>query len=161
MDLASSSRYRVDGNSMSPTLTSGQYVLASSPDLPWNQPSRGRIVVLRHPSQTHRIYIKRVVGLPNESISLRNGVVFIGDLMLHEAYLGNSLNLNWTTDREWWMGPDEYFVMGDNRNDSEDSRIFGPISRDLILGSVWFRYWPLRAWGKVQGGNGQISSLKV
>ena len=161
MNLLSSSRYRVDGNSMSPTLTSGQYVLASSLDLPWNQPSRGRIVVLRHPAQNHRIYIKRIVGMPDESISLRNGVVYIGDLPLHETYLTSFHNLHRTTDREWWMGPHEYFVMGDNRSDSEDSRIFGPVSRDLIVGSVWFRYWPLRAWGKVPGGSGQIPSPNV
>jgi signal peptidase I len=115
--------------------------------------------VLRHPAQNHRIYIKRIVGLPDESISLRNGVVCIGDLPLHETYLTSFHNLHRTTDREWWMGPHEYFVMGDNRSDSEDSRIFGPVSRDLIVGSVWFRYWPLRAWGKVPGGSGQYPRL--
>ena len=153
MDLLSSSRYRVDGNSMSPTLTSGEYVLASSLDLPWNQPSRGRIVVLRHPVQTHRIYIKRIIGLPDEGISVKNGVVYIDDLPLHETYLTSSRKLHRHQDREWWTGPDEYFVMGDNRNDSEDSRVFGPVRRDLIVGSVWFRYWPLQAWGKVDDGN--------
>jgi signal peptidase I len=149
----SSSRYRVDGNSMSPTLASGEYVLASSLDLPWNQPSRGRIVVLRHPAQNHRIYIKRIIGLPDEGISVKNGVVYIDDLPLHEAYLTSFHKLRRDQDREWWTGPDEYFVMGDNRNDSEDSRVFGPVRRDLIVGSVWFRYWPLRAWGKVVGGS--------
>ena len=159
MDLLSSSRYRVDGNSMSPTLASGEYVLASSLDLPWNHPSRSRIVVLRHPAQHHRIYIKRIVGLPDESISLRNGVVYIGDLPLQEAYLTGSPKLRKTADREWWTGPSEYFVMGDNRNDSEDSRVFGPVSRELILGSVWLRYWPLRAWGKVPADAGQAPLL--
>lgn len=153
MNLMSSSRYRVDGNSMSPTLTSGEYVLAGSLELPWNQPSRGRIVVLRHPAQTHRIYIKRIIGLPDEGISVKNGIVYIDDLQLHEAYLNGSPKLLRDQHREWWTGPDEFFVMGDNRNDSEDSRIFGPVNRDLIVGSVWFRYWPLRSWGKVPGGS--------
>jgi signal peptidase I len=136
---------------MSPTLTSGQYVLAGSLRLSWNQPRRGDIVVLRRPVQNHRIYIKRIVGMPNESISLMNGVVYANDAPLEEPYLAGLPLPPRGDDQEWWMGPEEYFVMGDNRNESEDSRVFGPVARDLILGKVWFRYWPPRSWGRVLG----------
>jgi signal peptidase I len=149
MSILASSRYRVDGNSMSPTLLNGQYVLAGGLNLPWNQPRRGRIVVLRHPVQKHRIYIKRLVGLPEESLIIKDGLTYVNDEALDEPYLGLPGHSPRDDGREWWMGPDEYFVMGDNRSDSEDSRVFGPVGRDLILGLVWFRYWPLRDWGRV------------
>jgi signal peptidase I len=136
---------------MLPTLTNGQYVLAGALNLPWNQPGRGRIVVLRHPLQNHRIYIKRIVALPDESLYLKGGATYVNDSMLDEPYLNQLQYPRRDDGREWWMGPEEYFVMGDNRSDSEDSRIFGPVRRDLIVGTVWFRYWPLRAWGRVHG----------
>jgi signal peptidase I len=155
MSILSSSRYRVDGNSMSPTLIHGQYVLAGTLSLPWNQLQRGLIVVLRHPVQNHRIYIKRVVGLPQESLTLKAGVTYVNDVILEEPYLDLLRYPLRDEGREWWMGPDEYFVMGDNRSDSEDSRIFGPVGKELILGRVWFRYWPLKDWGRVTAGQDQ------
>lgn len=137
---------------MLPTLAHGQYVLACALNLPWNQPHRGRIVVLRHPRQNHRIYIKRIIGLPNENISLKSGTTYVNDAMLKEPYLANFKYPLRDDHREWWMGTEEYFVMGDNRSDSEDSRVFGPVDRELILGRVWFRYWPPRSWGRVPEG---------
>lgn len=149
LDLATSPRYQVDGNSMAPTLVSGQHLLARTSRPASNRLSRGDIVVLKHPQHTRRVYIKRIVGLPDESISINKGVTYINDSRLAEPYLIGTEPTRIDSEREWWTGPEEYFVMGDNRNDSEDSRVFGPINKDLIIGRVWFRYWPLCDWGKI------------
>ena len=147
--LATSSRYQVDGNSMSPTLVGGQYLLAEHFRLPPNRLGRGDIVVLRHPQHTRRVYIKRIVGLPNESISINKGVTLVNDSLIEEPYLIGNQPCRIEPDREWWNGPEEYFVMGDNRDDSEDSRKFGSICKELIIRRVWFRYWPPGAWGQI------------
>jgi len=149
INLLSSSRYQVGGDSMSPTLVSGQHLLAGPLRIPCDQLGRGAIVVMRHPVQQQHIYIKRIIGLPEESIRLYDGLVYANDSLIKEAYLRGRPHQRQEYNREWWLGPEEYFVMGDNRSDSQDSRAFGPVHRDLILGRVWFRYWPLRAWGKV------------
>ena len=134
---------------MSPALVGGQYLLARSSRMTSLWLGRGDIVVLKHPQQARRVYIKRIVGLPDESISINKGVTYINDSLLAEPYLIAANTTRVEPDREWWNGPEEYFVMGDNRNDSEDSRAFGPIHRDLIIGRVWFRYWPPGDWGKI------------
>jgi len=149
VNLLTSSRYQVDGSSMFPALVSGQYVLATSMRLASQPLTRGEIVVLKHPLHTHRVYIKRIVGLPDESISMNWGVTYVNDSHLAEPYLIVANPAGAGPYREWWTGPEEYFVMGDNRTDSEDSRSFGPIDKGLIIGKVWFRYWPPRAWGKI------------
>ena len=149
VNLANSSRFQVDGDSMTPTLLGGQYLLAESLRLASNRLSRGDIVVLKHPQHSRHVYIKRIVGLPDESISINNGVAYINDSLLEEPYLFDNQPARIETDREWWTGPKEYFVMGDNRDDSEDSRVFGPVNKDLIIGRVWFRYWPPNDWGQI------------
>jgi signal peptidase I len=113
--------------------------------------------VLRHPAQQHRFYVKRIVGLPDESIRLQGGLVYVNGSLLNETYLHRRPYQRPEYDREWWLGPEEYFVMGDNRSDSQDSRAFGPVRQDLIVGRVWFRYWPLRAWGKVSANSRPIT----
>jgi signal peptidase I len=146
--LAGSSRYRVEGHSMTPALADGQQVLAkpvvSGPDpLP-----RGTIVVLRHPGRLRRFHIKRIVGLPRENISLHEGVTCVNGQPLAEPYLpGDGVAMRRNLG-EWILEDDEYFVMGDNRSDSEDSRVYGPVGRQLLSGVVWLRYWPPRDWSR-------------
>jgi signal peptidase I len=143
---------------MSPTLASGQYVLAGPLRVRKEQLVRGDIVVIRHPVQQHRRYVKRIIGLPDEHVRLQGGLVYVNDSLLEEAYLNGRPNQHKDYDREWWLGPEEYFVMGDNRGDSQDSRAFGPVHRALIMGRVWFRYWPLGAWGKVSGDSKPVAA---
>ncbi len=149
LNLVTSSRYQVDGNSMAPTLVGGQYLLAKSSRATSLRLGRGDIVVFMHPQHIRRVYIKRIVGLPDESISINHGVTYINDYLFAEPYLIGSKPTRIESDREWWNGPEEYFVLGDNRNDSEDSRTFGPINKSLIVGRVWFRYWPPSNWGQI------------
>ena len=171
VNLLTSARFVVDGNSMSPALDNGQWVLAVRPIRSWNRLRRGDIVVLRHPVWTKRTFIKRIVGLPDEEVCLEGGIVYLNGVLLEEEYIAasdsgglesgslesgslESKEVGVNRERhhgEWWNGPEEYFVLGDNRQDSQDSRVFGPVDRRLILGRVWFRCWPLRSWGAVPG----------
>ena len=110
--LAGSSRYRVEGHSMTPALANGQQVLAkpvvSGPD----PLLRGTIVVLRHPGRLRRFHIKRVVGLPRENVSLREGVTYVNGRLLAEPYLPGDGVIIPRNLGEWILADDEYFVMG-------------------------------------------------
>jgi len=154
LNLMFSARYRVEGNSMSPTLAAGQSVLVTRPDFPWNRLRRGDVVVLRRPAPPEGTYIKRIVGLPGEEVKMAGGRVYADDLLLPEEYLASGPpaypGREKVIDRSWWNGPDEVFVLGDNRQDSEDSRTFGPVSLDLVIGRAWCRSWPVRKWGIVR-----------
>ena len=149
LNVLTSARYRVEGDSMSPALADQESVLAVRPRFSWNQPRRADIVVLRHPERSDRTFIKRIVGLPNEDLRVDSGLVYVAGVLLEEPYIVGRIPGRADRDGEWWTGPDEYFVLGDNRRDSQDSRAFGPVDRGLILGRVWFRCWPLRTWGPV------------
>jgi signal peptidase I len=149
VNLATSWPYGVDGDSMSPTLVGGQYLLAKHYRFAPKRLSRGDIVMFRPPRHTHQVWIKRIVGLPDESISINEGVTLINDSPIAEPYLIGNQSHKIEPKHEWWNGPEEYFVMGDNRNDSEDSRKFGPIHKELIFGRVWFRCWPPGDWGHI------------
>ena|SRR5690348_15008339 len=136
----------VEGLSMYATLDDNDYLIANKIDYRLHPPERGDIVILRPPTNNSTDFIKRIIGLPGERVLIRLGKVYINGHQLSEPYLPES----WVSDNSWpdnpagqLMGPDEYFVMGDNRNKSQDSRFFGPISRDRIDGKAWFRIWPL------------------
>ena len=135
---------RIEGNSMSPTLLDRQLVFAirprvMKPDIP---AMRGKIVAFHHPQRWQSIYVKRIVGLPNEYISIEEKVVEIdGDLLL-EPYLYEATALAPRGASKWFTGCDELFLLGDNRSDSEDSRTFGPVRLGHIIGEVRFRFWP-------------------
>ena len=150
-----SARVRVEGDSMTPTLEDGQSVLVVRPVFPWNRLQRGDVVVLNPPGSPNPEdwFIKRVAGMPEEEIVLAGGRVFADDLLLAEFSGDGSRQADGTegeTRREWWNGPGEYFVLGDNPVDSRDSRAFGPVPSDRVIGRVWFRIWPPAAWGKVR-----------
>jgi signal peptidase I len=147
--ILSSVRYKVEGNSMFPTLAHAQEVLATNSAQARSRLCRGDVVVVRHPAWADQAYIKRIVGLPDEDLRLDGGRVYLGGQLLEERYLDAGTRQRVEYDREWWLGPDEHFVLGDNRSDSQDSRAFGPISREMILGRVWLRYQPLSAWGLI------------
>ena len=142
---------------MLPALANRESVLVVRIRLPWNRLRRGDIVVLRHPVWQDRTFIKRIVGLPNEDLRVADGLLYLSGGLLEEPYLDGLFTAGRDGDREWWMGPDEYFVLGDNRSDSHDSRAFGPVDQRLILGRVWFRSWPPRSWGRISG-QGRVGS---
>ena len=145
--LEHSRHLKVTGSSMAPTLRDGQHVQT----LPWPGGSdsdgnlRGWIVAFRSPHRVGSIYIKRVVGLPNEHIAIRENRVEIDGKPLAEPYLPNPAATRTRGATQWLTDIDEFFLLGDNRQDSEDSRAFGPVPAQLIIGRVWFRYWPPKA----------------
>lgn len=143
----------VEGLSMYATLDDNDYLIANKIDYRLHPPQRGDIIILRPPTDNSKDFIKRVIALPGEKLLIRDGVVYINGRKLDEPYLPEA----WTTLNNWptngadgsVIPPNEYFVMGDNRNRSQDSRIFGPISRDRIDGKAWFRIWPLNSFGGI------------
>ena len=107
---------------------------------PFHPPQRGEIIVFHFPKDPTRDFVKRVVALPGETVSIRHGVVFINGERLDEPYLQERDEDDMAPIL---VPPDSYFVMGDNRKGSSDSRHWGPVPVDEIVGKVWFRYWPL------------------
>ncbi len=153
-NLLASARYRVEGDSMLPALSHGNQVLAASIRGPYR---RGDVVVFQQPFQSRDVFIKRIIGLPQEEIFFAEGSVRINGAVLRESYLAETSSESRVeqvrkTARLWMTEPGEYFVMGDQRGNSQDSRSFGPVKESLILGRVWLRYWPLGAWGIIPGG---------
>ena len=136
--------YLVEGSSMLPNLAHGQHVIGRPASGTAFLIARGDIVALQHPLSEAGVFIKRVIGLPDEFIQLKEDAVYIDERPLAEPYLDGPPCPENRYARQWITGPDEYFVMGDNRNDSLDSRNFGPISADCILGVVWYRCCPER-----------------
>jgi signal peptidase I len=136
----------VTSNSMNPTLQRGDWVLVRRRRFtPANPPRRGAIVMFRDPRGNGDRLIKRVIGLPNEVITIAWGQVYINGALLTEPYLQ-------TVTPGYWHGvvPDDaVFVMGDNRGVSEDSRTYGPVPLDLIEGEVVLRYYPLSRFGRL------------
>jgi signal peptidase I len=138
--------FKIQGASMEKTLHDGQFLLVNRlPHYGIGEPERGDIVVFKAWEQgtgaEERDFIKRVIGKPGETIEIRDNSVYVNDAVLPEPYLDPG---NLTTDR---IGPitlseDEYYVMGDNRGNSSDSRTYGPLKKDRIIGKAWLSYWP-------------------
>lgn len=145
----SSSRYLVQGRSMYPSFDSDQILYVSRLSYLLAQPQRLDIVVFHHRGQPAEDYIKRIIGLPGEVVAFSEGRVWVDGAPLDEPYLAEACRADRCADRTWALGPDEFFVLGDNRNDSSDSRLFGPVHRSQLVGAALLRYWPPQAWGSV------------
>jgi signal peptidase I len=140
---------KVISSSMVPTLQVGQYLLVNKLAYRIGDISRGDIAVFRSPQDPELILIKRVIGLPGEEIYIVDGQVLVNGQPLAEPYLAAPMG------RAAWgpfvLGPDEYLMLGDNRDNSNDSRYFGPVSRSAIIGKAWFSIWPPGGLGTPQG----------
>jgi signal peptidase I len=146
--------YKVQQRSMESTLFSGQYVLVDKLTPRWAPYSRGDIVVFEPPAswaaETGGVpLIKRVIGLPGDRLELRDGKVYVNDVALVEPYVNRDKGVAQATDpypdgpSQWLVPSGDLFVMGDNRENSADSRTFGPIEIDHVAGRAWLRYWPI------------------
>ncbi len=139
-------RYEVQSISMEPTLHEGQYLIVSKIAYWFHGPERGDVIVLDPPNNRSEIpYIKRVIGLPGEKVEVRDGRVWINDIALNEPYISGPP----TYSESRILGTDEYLVLGDNRNNSSDSHIWGVLPRENIIGKSVFRYWPPEKWGLI------------
>ncbi len=169
--------FKIEGSSMEPSLHSGQYILVNklvyfnfdvnaplrllpgNADLPtrvvypFHQPQRGDIVVFEYPGDVRKDYIKRVIGLPGETIEIRDGSVYVNNQPLDEPYLQGALTICSIND-ECSQGPvvvphDAIFVLGDNRSNSSDSREWDALPLDHVIGQAWILYYPVSDWGVV------------
>jgi signal peptidase I len=138
-------RFRIEGSSMEPSMHPNQYVLVDKVSYKWGNPHRGDVVVFNYPLATERDFIKRVIGLPGETVSVHNGVISIDGQPLDEPYIAAPP----TYENSWTLGPNQYFVLGDNRNSSSDSHSWGPLDRHYLIGRAIFVYWPPTLWGTV------------
>ncbi len=141
---------KVEGTSMLPRLHDGERIFVNKliyyDEYRW-APSvdRGDIVVFWFPDDPSKSYIKRVVGLPGDMVEIHEGIVSVNGQDLNETYLDSSRNLAHRSLSPVYVKPNYYFVMGDNRDNSSDSRIWGLVPKKYIYGKALFRYWPLTA----------------
>ena len=134
-------RYRIDGSSMNPTLADSQYLLINNVTYYLDEPERGDIIVFLHPRSDLNL-IKRVIGLPGDHVEVRDGMVIVNQVVLDEPYIAAPPNYSGI-----WDVPDgQYFVLGDNRNNSSDSHSWGFLPTSNILGKASIVYWPPSDW---------------
>jgi signal peptidase I len=138
---------RVYGSSMEPNLHTDQRLVVEKVTYRLHGPRRGDVVVLRMPERGPELLIKRIIALPGETLEIRDGTVYIDHQPLDEPYL---VRRSGSTYGPTIVPEGQIFVMGDNRGASNDSRVFGPVSLDRIVGRAWISYWPLEFLGIVQ-----------
>lgn len=129
---------------MEPHIRSGEYVIINTFAYRFGTPHRGEIVAFRHDGGARAVYIKRVVGLPGERIRIDRGRVYVDGAILREPYVRN---LDDRSFPELTVPPGTVYVLGDNRANSEDSRVFGPVADDRLIGRAVAGIWPPRMLG--------------
>jgi signal peptidase I len=141
-----SARIKVESTSMIPTLRANDYVVVNKLAYKLGAPKRGDVIVFKYPPDPTQIpYIKRVVGLPGDEVHITAGRVYINGVVLTEPYLKVSTNQG----GDWTVPEDSLFVMGDNRNGSSDSRAWGMVPFDNVIGKAELVYWPPQHWAQL------------
>lgn len=139
--------HQVIGNSMDPNFEDREYLLTDKISYRFRHPQRGEVIVFKSPPDPERDYIKRTIGLPGEKIKIQNGKVFINGVVLRENYLpAGSLTTpgRFLRDGQEVQIPEGFYIaLGDNRNHSSDSREWGFVPRENIIGRSFLRYWPI------------------
>jgi signal peptidase I len=137
----------VKGASMEPNFLNGDYLIVDEISYRLNAPQRGDVVIFRYPLDPSQFFIKRVIGLPGEKVKVMDEHVFVNDKLLDETkYLQG---VDTAGNVEVVLGNDEYFVLGDNRQASSDSRRWGEVNKKFIIGRAWLRAWPFNRLGVV------------
>lgn len=153
---AVSARVRVDGFSMRPTLQDGEYILVNKLAYKTGEPVRGDIVVFIFPVDPHEDLIKRVIGLPGESVAIHNGVVSVNGIPLTEPYIASPPAYEDDT-----VVPDgQLYVLGDNRNDSRDSHQWGLLPIENVIGRAVVIYWPPEEWQVINHSAENVAEQK-
>jgi signal peptidase I len=138
--------FRVVGTSMEPNLHTGEYLIVDKISYRLGPPQRGDVIVFEPPVSAEGDYVKRVIGLPGELVEIRNGQVLINDKPIDEPYVVRPASYSMDARR---VGPDELFVLGDNRNMSSDSHSWGMLPTDKVVGKALVSYWPPSLWGVI------------
>lgn len=153
--------HQVNGNSMWPNFFSGEYLLTDKISYRFSDPERGDVIIFhappaaRCPQELQCDFVKRIVGMPKENIEIKSGRVLIDGRELKEPYLDqiSEVNSQDTQSMTIKLNEGEYFVMGDNRDHSSDSRAWGPVDKEMIVGKAWLCYWPLPRAGFIKSAS--------
>lgn len=135
----------VSGSSMYPTFHDGDYLIVDELSYRLGEVERNDVVIFKYPEDPSKFFIKRIIGLPNETVSIEGSVIKITksdgqEIVLNEPFIENQITNGGTL---FELKDNEYFVMGDNRNASSDSRYWGAVNRDLIIGQAYLRLFPM------------------
>ncbi|MFA6919432.1 MAG: signal peptidase I [Candidatus Paceibacterota bacterium] len=148
----------VSGSSMYPTFENRQYLVVDEISYKLNNPQRDDVVIFRYPNDTKKFFIKRIIGLPNETVNIKGSDITIinkehpDGFKLNQPYVKNTSNNNLNFE----LKNDEYFVMGDNRNASSDSRSWGAVPRKLLIGKAFLRLFPINKISIMPGNYKQV-----
>lgn len=134
----------VDGSSMEPGLEDGQRLIVVKAAFWFDSPERGDIIIIHPPSSPDKQWVKRVIGIPGDTVEVKNGKVYLDGVELEEPYIKAEPSY---TMKETVVPENNYFVMGDNRNNSTDSHYGWTVEEDKVVGEVWLRFWPFNEWG--------------
>lgn len=146
--------HKIRGSSMEPNYHDSEYLLTDKLTYRFKEPERGDVVVFTPPVAPDEEYIKRIIGLPGETISIKDGKYFINGQKLIENYIPDDIytkgNMFLQNDKDVVVPENSYFLSGDNREASSDSRYWGFVTKDKITGKAWFIYWPPKSVGIVK-----------
>ncbi len=149
--------FYVKGESMEPNFHENEYLMVDEISYRFNPPQRGEVVVFRYPKDPQDYYIKRLIGLPGETVFIKDGSVYVtattGETFkIEEDYLPSYISTIALSEEPITLSEDEYFVLGDNRNASKDSRSFGAVKKSFIIGRVFLRGLPIHEFGLIKSG---------
>ena len=143
----------ISGASMEPNFHNGEYILTNKVEYKLREPERGDVVIFKSPKNPEIDYIKRIIALPGERVRLSQSILYINDLPLPETYIPKTTftySGSYLKENEAIRVPEgKYFVLGDNRQHSSDSREFGPIAKEEFIGKAVLRYWPFSEFGLI------------
>lgn len=139
--------HKVSGSSMVPTLHTGDYLITEKLSYRFRDPKHGEIIVLKNPRDESQDFIKRIIAVPGDTLQIINDVVYLNGQILSENYLPRGTPTHSgafvTEDSQIKVASNQYFVFGDNREHSSDSREWGPVTKEEIVGRAYFRYYPI------------------
>lgn len=146
--------HKVIGASMDTTFHDGEYILTDKISYRLHTPERGDVIVFKAPRNPDFDYIKRIIAVPGDTVSIKDGYVYVNQQQLSENYIKSETVLLpgqfLKESQELKLSDDEYFVLGDNRSHSSDSRQWGTVLRKDIIGKAFFRYWPPSQFGLIK-----------
>jgi signal peptidase I len=145
--------HRIKGSSMEPNFHDGEYLLSDKITYRLREPGRGDVIVFEAPGANGDEFIKRIIGVPGDKITLKSGSVYVNNQLLNEDYIPQDVSTNpgafLREGTEVTVPEDYYFVLGDNRSFSSDSRAWGFVTKTKITGKAWFIYWPPEQFGTI------------
>lgn len=153
--------YHVEGPSMQPGLNTDEYVLVNKVSYLLQAPQRGDVIVFHYPKDTTQDFIKRIVGLPGDIVKTDQTHIWVDGVELKEPYISMPINPDVTSSNLWKVPAGNYFVLGDNRPVSDDSRYWGFVPKDDVVGKAMLVYWPVSNWQLINTYQSVYAKVKV